>query len=108
MKRVRKSGSTTDSPIKKIAPLLEDFLDKMRPRKEREKTVVFQAWYTLVGARMQDLTSPVSFYEGVLTVSVKTHTLYTFLCTHETERLLQEMRRKVRKPPIKKIRFKIG
>ncbi|MEL7431838.1 MAG: DUF721 domain-containing protein [Chlamydiota bacterium] len=108
MKRTPKNYQGTLNTTKKIAPLLADFLRERFPENACQKTAIFNAWYAIMGPRMRDLTSPVSFQDGALTVSVKTHTLYAFLSTHEKARLLQELQKKLGKSLIKTIRFRIG
>lgn len=108
MKRTPKNYDGTKFPIKKITPLLEDFLKKISPQKKRQKDAVFNAWCDIIGERLRGLTRPASFQNETLTVFIKTHTLYSFLCMHEKDRLLREMQKKLPNYSIKQIQFRIG
>ncbi len=107
MKRTPKNYQGTKFPIKKISPLLEEFLVKISPKKTLEKEAIFNAWYAIIGEKMAPMTKPISFQKGTLTVLIKTHSLYSFLCTHEKARILQEIR-SFSNNKIKQVQFRIG
>lgn len=90
---------------KKIGDMLSDFLSQLLSKgAELPLDTVFQEWKNLLGERIAPLTEPVSFVEGVLTIIVKSSTLYSLLCQHEKPRLL----RGLKKFQVRDLVFKIG
>lgn len=92
------------SPSQKLGDLLPGFLEKVGAKAHQEHLLVFQAWKELLGEKMAPLTEPLTWQEGVLTVKVKSATLYSLLCRHEGSRLLKEMQKKFL---IRKITFRV-
>lgn len=54
---------------------------------------------------MAPMTEPISFFDGVLTVKVKSATLYSLLCHHEKPRLLKQLQRKF---PVRQLVLRAG
>jgi len=103
--RTPKNFDGTRSPGVKIEDLLPDLLAGIVKKAEAPREAVFQEWTRLLGEKMAPLTQPVSFLDGVLTVVVKSSTLYSLLRAHEKPRLLQKLREKFQ---VRDIVFKIG
>ena len=58
-----------------------------------------------MGEKMAPMTKPVSFADGVLTVKVKSSTLYSLLVAHEKPRLLGRLKEKF---SIRNLVFRVG
>jgi hypothetical protein len=93
------------NPAKKMADLLPDVLQELGKKTGNRKEEVFAFWFELIGEKMAPLTDPVSLVEGVLTVKVKSSTLYSLLCQHEKARLLAKLQEKF---SIRNLIFRVG
>jgi Dna[CI] antecedent DciA-like protein len=93
------------NPGKKIADLLPGILNEIGKRADDPREEIFGTWFALIGEKMAPLTEPLSFADGVLTVKVKSSTLYSLLCLHEKPRLLKQMQEKF---SVRNIVFRIG
>lgn len=93
------------NPAKKISDLLPDILAEIGKKRGDPMDEITVLWNHLLGEKMAPLAKPVSFAEGVLTVKVKSSTLYSLLCQHEKPRLLKKMQEKF---SIRNILFRIG
>ncbi len=94
-----------ENPGKKIKDLLPGILNEIGKRAEDPREEIFRAWFALIGEKMAPLTEPLSFADGVLTVKVKSSTLYSLLCLHERPRLLKQMQEKF---SIRNLVFRVG
>jgi hypothetical protein len=92
-------------PGKKIHEILPFLLSEISKKIEDPRDAIFQEWGSLLGEKMAKLTRPVSFLDGVLTVIVKSATLYSLLCQHERPRLLRALKQKF---AIRELVFRIG
>ena len=90
---------------KKIGDLLPEILGAISPRSGDEKEAVFHLWFVLIGEQMAKFTQPVSLKNGVLTIKVKSATLYALLCQHEKPRLLKAIQEKFQ---VRELIFRIG
>ncbi|HSX25868.1 MAG TPA: DUF721 domain-containing protein [Chlamydiales bacterium] len=93
------------SPIKRISDLLPEVVGEIGQKMSDPREEIFKFWFELIGEKMGPLTEPVSFEDGVLTVKVKSSTLYGLLCQHEKPRLLQRLKEKF---SIRNIIFRVG
>lgn len=105
MRRTPRNFSGTSPTGKPISTLLPEVLQAMRAKQGDPAEEVFAYWPTLLGPKMAPFTEPVSFVEGVLTVKVKSSTLYSLLCQHERPRLLKQLQQKF---SIRSLLFRIG
>ena len=103
--RTPRNFDGTKNPGKKIQDLLPEILSSIERSKGDDAPAVYRFWSTLLGEQMAPLTEPVSFKEGVLTVKVKSATLYSLLCQHEKARLLKRLQEKF---SVRNILFRIG
>ena len=78
----------------------------MEQRVEIGVEELFHAWKTLMGPTRAHLTEPTSFKEGVLTVEVKSATLYSCLCQYERSRLIKSMQESCPRASLKNIWFR--
>jgi hypothetical protein len=94
-----------ENPGKKIQDLLPQLLVEIGRKAGDPREEVFRTWCELLGEKMAPLTEPVSLVDGVLTVKVKSSTLYSLLCQHEKPRLLKRLQEKF---SIRNLVFRIG
>lgn len=104
-KRTPRNFDGTQNTGKKISDLLPDILADISKKIKDPREEVFQAWYQLIGEKMAPMTQPVSLIDGVLTVKVKSSTLYSLLCQHEKPRLLKQLKEKF---SVQNLVFRIG
>ena len=103
--RTPRNYNGTNLPGKKIGDLLPEILAGIEKRTGDDREAVYRLWYALIGEKMAPLTQAVSLKDGVLTVKVKSATLYSLLCQHEKPRLLKGLQEKF---PIQNILFRVG
>lgn len=103
--RTKRSFDGTAPTGKKISDLLPRILIDIRGAHGDEKEEVFHMWFSLIGEKMAPLTQPQSLKNGVLTIKVKSATLYALLATHEKDRLLKAFQTKFQ---LRDIVFRIG
>ena len=89
----------------KIGDLLPEILHGISRKTLVPQEAVFQEWLILIGEKMAPMTQPVSLNEWVLTVKVKSSTLYSLLCQHEKPRLLRKLQEKF---PVRDLVFRVG
>lgn len=90
---------------KKMSDLLPQVMQEIHQKRGDDRERIFQFWFSLIGEKMAMLTQPISLKNGVLTIKVKSATLYALLCRHEKERLLKTMQEKF---PLHDLSFKVG
>jgi hypothetical protein len=103
--RTPRNYSGTENPVKKVADLLPEVMGDLGIRCSNPKEELFQLWAELMGEKMKNLTEPLSFVDGVLTVKVKSSTLYSLLVTHERPRLLGKLQEKF---SVRNLVFRVG
>ena len=103
--RTRRNYSGTVNPAKKISEILPEIALEISKRREDPRDEIFQFWFTLMQEKWAPFTEPLSFQEGVLTVKVKSSTLYSLLAAHEKGRLLKELQGKF---SIRNLVFRVG
>ena len=103
--RTPRNFDGTHSPGVKIEELLPQLLNEIGRKTEIPREAVFREWAVLLGEKMAGMTQPVSFVDGVLTIIVKSSTLYSLLRAHEKPRLLRKLQEKFQ---VKDLVFKIG
>ncbi len=104
-KRTPRNYSGTENPLKKASDLLPGMLSKLRCKASDSKEDLFRFWFDLIGERYAHLTEPASFFDGILTVKVKSSTLYSLLVAHEKLRLLQRLQEKF---SVRDLVFRVG
>lgn len=104
-KRVPKWFDGTQNPARRIDQLLPEILKEITAKSQNSRELIFQEWYLLVGEKMAPFTEPIFWDQGVLTVKVKSSTLYNLLSQHEKPFFLRKLKNKF---PIKELIFRIG
>ncbi len=103
--RTRRNYAGTENPVKKAAEILPEILESLKTKTKNPQVEVFQFWHSLMGEKMAPLTEPVSLIDGVLTVKVKSSTLYSLLAGVEAPRLLGQLQEKF---SIRNLVFRVG
>lgn len=88
-----------------MADLLPDLMADLGKRAADPREEIFRFWNELIGEKIAPMAEAISFFEGILTVKVKSSTLYTLLVTHERPRLLRRLQEKF---SIRNIVFRVG
>ncbi|MCI0619152.1 DUF721 domain-containing protein [bacterium] len=88
-----------------MTELLPEIIATLGKKAKDPRIEIFQFWQSLMGEKMASLTEPVSFFDGVLTVKVKSSTLYSLLVVHEKARLLSKLQEKF---SIRNLVFRVG
>ncbi len=105
LERIKRYFNGTSPTGKKISDLLPDVLSEIEKKTDVTQKKIFQFWYSIIGEKIAPLAQPISFKNGILTIKVKSATLYSLLCQHEKPRLLKELRAKFE---INDLVFRIG
>lgn len=105
MRRTPRNFQGTKPTEKTIASLLPDVLKKFHAQAAEPAEEIFAFWRQLLGPKMGPLTEPVSYLNGVLTVKVKSSTLYSLLSQHEKPRLIKELSQRF---SVRGLVFRIG
>ena len=88
-----------------MTDLLPEILSDLGKHAKDPRVEIFQYWFDLIGEKWSAFTEPLSFYDGVLTVKVKSSTLYSLLAVHEKMRLLHKLQEKF---SIRNLVFRVG
>lgn len=104
-KRTSKRFDGVQNTGKRIDQMLPDLLKEIIVKGQEPREAVFQEWFAVIGPKMAPFTQPVSLEKGVLTVKVKSSTLYNLLCQHEKSSLLKQLQKKF---SIQDLLFKVG
>jgi hypothetical protein len=103
--RTPRNYSGIQNPIVKASDLLPEMMENLSRKAQDPKEEIFRFWTLLIGEKMAPLTEPLSFSDGVLTVKVKSSTLYSLLVAHERPRLLSRLQEKF---SIRNLVFRVG
>jgi len=91
-----------------ISEILPGMLEAIDKKKARKPHAILAYWKEAIGSELFPMTKAVSFQEGILTVKVKSSTLYSLLCQYEKKKLLKKMQKKFSQEVIREIVFKLG
>jgi hypothetical protein len=105
MRRTNRNFDGIEPTGKKIGDLLPQILAGLSRPKEAERDSLFSFWFSLLETQAAGLTQPVSWKNGVLTIKVKSATLYALLCQHEKPRLLKALQGRF---SVQSIVFRVG
>ena len=108
MKRTPRNYDGIATPAKTIQELLPDVLSQFQKKNHEPGLDLLNAWPVVAGPNVAKLTKAVSFVDGVLTVHVKSSTLYSLLCQHEKPHLLRKLQENFPKTQVRNIFFRIG
>jgi hypothetical protein len=108
MKRTPKNYDGIFSPAKTIQELLPEALGQIKKNNREPDRNILNAWPEVIGPNLAKMTQAVSFVDGVLTVHVKSSTLYSLLSLHEKPQLLRKLQESFPKTQVRNIFFRIG
>lgn len=103
--RTRRNYSGTENPVKNASEIWPEILTELEKKTQDSRADIFQFWQTLMGEKMAHLTEPCFYAEGILTVKVKSSTLYSLLAGPEKARLLKALQEKF---SIRNLVFRVG
>ena len=95
------------STFKSIGDILPSILGDIERKKAENPQAILAHWKEVIGKELFPMTKAVLFKDGVLTVKVKSSTLYSLLCQHEKRNLLKKMQKKFSQALIYEINFKL-
>jgi hypothetical protein len=107
-------GIHTRNVMANVFTYMERRVDRCRKREHRKEIersgcgvdpITRAEWFAAAGERVGPLTNPTNFFDGILTVKVKSHMIYCMLCNYEKDRLLEILKPKLIR--LKDIRFKL-
>ena len=108
MKRVPRNYDGISMPGKTLGELLPEALIEIQKKNGEPIKDLLRAWPEIVGPNVAKLTVAVSFVDGVLTVIVKSSTLYSLLCQHERPHIMRKLQESFPKTQVRNIFFRIG
>lgn len=91
-----------------VSDLLTKALSSIGHSYQARPDLVLAAWPDIIGQKLSGMTEAVSFQDGILNVKVKNSTLYSLLNQNDKPRLLNILRKRFPKIPIKTIVFRMG
>jgi hypothetical protein len=103
--RTPRNYAGVENPAKKMADLLPEVLSELAKKIKDPREEIYTFWRELIGEKWASLAEPISFIDGILTVKVKSSTLYSLLVTHERPRLLARLQEKF---SIRNLIFRVG
>ncbi|MEI6242050.1 MAG: DUF721 domain-containing protein [Chlamydiota bacterium] len=107
-KRTPRNYDGIASPTKEMNKLLPEVFKEIEGAYAKKGFLVVEAWPEIIGEKLARMTKVVSLKDGILTVSVKSSTLFSLLCQHEKERILQILQKRFSKEIVRKILFRMG
>ena len=110
MKRTPRNYDGTAPVAKTLQDLLPQVLNRFQKGGGRAAMgqEVLESWPELEGPSVAKLNRAISFLDGILTVLVKSSTLYSLLRQHEKARLLELLKQRFSKLEVRDIVFRIG
>ncbi len=108
MKRTPKNYDGIATPARTIKELLPEMLGQIQKNHIEPGENILSAWPSIIGPNLAKMTEAISFVDGVLTVKVKSSTLYSLLSLHEKPHLLRKLQESFPKTQVRNIFFRIG
>lgn len=108
MHRTPKNYDGIAPPARTIREMLPEVLSRIQKTSGAGASNVMEAWPSIIGSKMSSMTRVLSFEKGVLTVLVRSSSLYSLLCQHEKPRLLSMLQEQFPKNQVRDIFFRIG
>ncbi len=107
-RRTPKNYDGTNRTATSITDLLPNMLSNIEKKYSKKPMQILKGWNEVIGKKLSQWTEPLFIKDGVLTVKVRSSTLYSLLVHQEKERLLKRLQEKFSKQTIRDIRFKSG
>ncbi|HAB99384.1 MAG TPA: DUF721 domain-containing protein [Parachlamydiales bacterium] len=106
--RTPKNFDGTSPTGKMMSALLRDALAGISKQAGCQGHEILAAWSEVLGEKFANLTKATGIQDGVLTVKVKSSTLYSLLHQHEKSRLLARLQELFPSAGIRDIVFRVG
>lgn len=107
-KAVQISSQKKERIIKNASDLLPKILSNIEKKYKNNPLNVVESWPIIIGSKLAPMTQVVGFDNGVLTVKVKSSTLYSLLNNYEKDKLLEKLQKNFSEKIIQKLCFKLG
>lgn len=104
----RKRLSITGDTVRCIGNIIPEVLSSIEKKFKSNPVNIIESWPTIIGRELAAMTKVVSLEDGVLTVKVKSSTLYSLLNNYEKDKILKKMQSNFSEKVIRKLCFKIG
>ena len=88
--------------------ILPQVLEGLKIDYDLQPQRVLDVWPEIIGKKLAPMTKAVFFRKGILTIKVKSSTLYSLLGQHEKQRIIKKLQDKLDKITIRDIVFRIG
>jgi hypothetical protein len=104
----RKAKSDSESTTKSISQILPSILSNIEGKYKSNPSNVLECWPSIIGNELAPMTKVVGLEKGILTVKVKSSTLYSLLNNYEKDKILKKLQSKFSEKIIHKLYFKLG
>ncbi len=108
IQRTPKNYDGTKVTTHQMSDLLPVVLEKISEMYKDRPDLVLAAWPQVVGPKLANMTTAVSFQEEILTIKVKNSTLHSLLSQYDKPRILSALRAKFPTLKIKNVYFRKG
>lgn len=105
LKRTARYYSGTQNSNKILSDLLPEIILELGQKAQDPREEIYRYWNEIAGEKIAPMTEPISFIDQVLTVNVKSSTVYSFLVAYERGRLLKQMQSRF---TIRNLKFRVG
>ena len=97
-----------ESIPKNAGEILPNILLKIEKKYKSNPLNVVESWPAIIGSKLAPMTKVAGFEDGVLTVKIKSSTLFSLLNNYEKDKLLLKLQSKFSDKIIQKLCFKLG
>ena len=108
MRRVPKNYDAVKPTGRKLSELLPQWLAGVTKNFQDRPDLILLAWPEIIGEKLSSMTRAVSFVDGVLTVKVKSSSLYSLLVQHEKMKVQRRLQKRFPSVKIRNIVFRLG
>lgn len=102
------NGQKVAIATKNASDLLPKILCSIEKKYKSNPSNVVESWPKIIGSKLAPMTQVVGLVDGVLTVKVKSSTLYSLLNNYEKDKLLEKLQSNFSEKIIQKLCFKLG
>ncbi len=106
--RTPKNYDGIRSSAKTLGDLLPEWMGHFAGRHNSRPCDLIASWPEIAGETIAKWTKAVSFTDGVLTVLVRSSTLYGVLSQHEKPQILARLKERFAKSSVRDIHFRVG
>jgi len=88
--------------------ILPSVLEELKINYDQQPQRIIDIWPEIIGKKLAPMAKAVSFNKGILTVIVKSSTLYSLLGKQEKIKIIKKLQNKLEKTKIRDIVFRVG